>query len=52
MKLFEFTFEAPHPENPAVTVRFFIEAPCMPGAAIPDGALLELHLKWRSDRND
>lgn len=51
MTLFEFTFETPHPENPNVTLRFIIEAPCAPGCDLPDGSLLELHLKWRGNRN-
>lgn len=47
----EFTFETSHPENPDICIRFIITMPVPPAEEIPEGAVLENHIRWREGRS-
>lgn len=47
MKRFEFVFEAPHPEDPTVTLRFIINVPYVDPTDVPAGAILETFARSR-----
>jgi hypothetical protein len=48
----EFTFDAPHPENPNVGVRFVITTPVPSALGLRDGAILENHIFWQGGYRD
>ena len=45
---YEFTFEAPHPQDSRKCVRFVIEVPLPAASMLPKDAILESRIKWRS----
>lgn len=46
-----FTVDVPHPENDQVCLRFVIEIPYFPAWPLPDGTVLETHIRWRERLN-
>jgi len=46
---YEFTFDAAHPEDDAITLRFVIEVPVPPARDLPGGAILESQIRWREE---
>lgn len=49
---FEFSCDFPHPDNPTIRIRFIIEMPAFSVEHLPDGAVLENYIRWRSDDRD
>lgn len=48
----EFIFEAPHPENPDICIRFIITTPVPPARGLPEGAVLENHILWKGGSHE
>jgi hypothetical protein len=51
MRSFYFEFQAPHPEDPNVQLRFMIEAPYVPADQVRKGLIRQGRIKWREVRN-
>ncbi len=49
MKYIQFVHEEAHPENPHVTLRFFVTAPYPPALGLKPGQVLEAHVFWEGD---
>ena len=45
----EFIFEAPHPHDPDILLRFIISAPVPFAHRIPKGSILETYINWRGN---
>lgn len=52
MTWYEFTFEAPHPEDRDICLQFFIQIPLPPARDLPKGSVLESHIRWREDPHE
>lgn len=51
MTWYEFTFDAAHPEDRRINLRFVVSVPVPPARDLPKGSLLETRIRWRSDRD-
>lgn len=49
MRMFEFSWDFPHPDRPNIRVRLVVEMPAFSVAHLPKGTVVERHLRWRSE---
>jgi hypothetical protein len=52
MRWYEFTFEAPHPRDERICLRFVIEVPIPSARKLPKGSMLETRIRWSGGRSD
>jgi hypothetical protein len=52
MTWYEFTFDARHPQDKRICLRFVVQVPIPAAVDLPQGSVLETLIQWREDRHD